>query len=522
VHWLVRLISLGRGVAQRLPYCDKYQLLRPSGELILLNRTIKKTRMINRQNVPIQSGFHRRHGGLFSATQQGLDIIAVVCSLYFLTLWVNNRIGVQYQVLALVAGLLVLVVYRWSETYSNLRLGGILDDARALLQPWIAVLLCLITLGFLTKTTQLFSRQVIISWAVLGYMSQVAVHSVVRITLRALRERGFNLRYAAVVGMGDQAGKFAERLRANPWLGIEVVGRIDAQRSCDGVGPSVETGALPYLGHIGNIEAVTRDNNIDMIYIALPLTAADALEDTAEAVMRLSIDTHWVPDIEAFQLINHGVWQVDGQPVIALSDTPYDGFKHVFKWLEDKVLAFMLLMFFLVPMIIIGVSVKLSSPGPVFFRQIRHGLNGKTFRIWKFRTMKVHNERRGVVTQAIPNDSRITAVGAFLRRSSLDELPQLINVLRGDMSLVGPRPHALEHNQYYGSRIAAYMLRHRIKPGITGLAQINGFRGRTPTDDDMRKRVHYDIFYINNWSPWLDVKILFLTAGWLITKRDAY
>ena len=480
--------------------------------------------MLIREDLPIRGGFLRRYGGLLSALQHGLDLVAVVASLYLATYWRTGGFAVQYQVLAIVAGLTVAVVYRWTGTYSNLRFGGILEDAKALLQPWLIVLVCLVILAFLTKTTELFSRKVVVLWAVAGYMSQVLVHSLIRVSLRTLRERGFNRRYAAIIGTDGAARRFAERLLANPWLGVDVVGLITSAE-WDGYDDPADAPELRIrrLGSLEDLEAIVSSHSLDMLYIALPVSIPGAIEKAAQATMRISINTHWVPDLDMFQLINHSVSQVGGQPVITLFDTPFSGFRSFFKWFEDNVGAALLLVIFSLPMALIAAAVKLTSPGPVFFLQRRHGLDGRAFDIIKFRTMVVHeHDRHEPLVQAYPDDPRVTALGAFLRRTSLDELPQLINVVLGHMSLVGPRPHALEHNEYYRQRIHAYMLRHRIKPGMTGLAQVYGYRGETPSDEDMRRRIQYDILYINNWSPWLDIKILFLTLACVFNRHNAY
>jgi putative colanic acid biosynthesis UDP-glucose lipid carrier transferase len=233
------------------------------------------------------------------------------------------------------------------------------------------------------------------------------------------------------------------------------------------------------------------------------------------------VAVHWVPDIFSLRLINHSVREIAGMPVLTLSETPLTGTSLLAKSIEDLLLSAVILVAISPLLMIIALLIKLDSPGPVFFRQERMGWNGKTFKIWKFRTMYVHQPEGGVIKQAERGDPRITRVGAILRRSSLDELPQILNVLVGEMSLVGPRPHAVQHDVEYAQRIAAYFSRHNIKPGITGLAQVRGYRGETREIGQMMRRVESDIEYINNWSVWLDLSILLRTAT-VFSGKNAY
>ena len=229
----------------------------------------------------------------------------------------------------------------------------------------------------------------------------------------------------------------------------------------------------------------------------------------------------WIPDLQSLTLLNHSVSEIEGLPAIHLNESPHTAYPTAAttKALLDRAIA-LLAIFALSPLLLAtAAAVKLSSPGPVLFKQKRHGWNGKIIKVWKFRSMRQHNDAQ--VKQASREDPRITRVGRFIRRTSIDELPQLFNVLQGHMSLVGPRPHAVAHNDYYTGKIDAYMARHRIKPGITGLAQISGCRGETETLDKMEKRVELDLAYINNWSLWLDIKILVKTPFTLLSK-DIY
>jgi putative colanic acid biosynthesis UDP-glucose lipid carrier transferase len=275
------------------------------------------------------------------------------------------------------------------------------------------------------------------------------------------------------------------------------------------------------LGTLPDLMDVIRDHSVRTVYFAIPLNASEVIEELYFKLLDQHVAVHWVPDIFSLRLVNHAVSEIAGVPVLTLSETPLLGTRRLLKQLEDASLSALLLVLFGPLMLLIALAVRLDSPGPVFFRQARLGWGGKTFHIWKFRSMYVHQPEGGTVKQASRGDPRITRVGAILRRTSLDELPQILNVLRGEMSLVGPRPHAIQHDHEYARQISHYFARHNIKPGITGLAQVRGFRGETHRLEQMVLRVESDIEYINNWSLWMDLAILLRTFK-AFTGANAY
>lgn len=285
--------------------------------------------------------------------------------------------------------------------------------------------------------------------------------------------------------------------------------------------PVLASDAPRVVGAQDELLELIEAHDIRRLYITLPLCEAAKIEAMYVDLLGANVDVVWVPDLNSLTLLNHSVKVVDGLPAIYLNESPLTSrpTAALSKSLVEKTVAFLAIIALSPLLLIIALAVKLNSPGPVFFKQDRHGWNGKVIKVWKFRSMRVHDDRE--VKQASRNDSRITAVGRFIRRTSLDELPQLFNVLQGHMALVGPRPHAVAHNNYYSGKILAYMARHRIKPGITGLAQISGCRGETDTIDKMQKRVEIDLQYINSWSLWLDLKILVKTPFTLLSK-DIY
>lgn len=264
------------------------------------------------------------------------------------------------------------------------------------------------------------------------------------------------------------------------------------------------------------------DKGIKEVWISLPLSRGGELKSILYAFRFLTIDVRFFPELTDLPLINHRVSEVAGLYAIDLNYSPLDGLSRIIKRLEDLLIGGAISILIFPLCILIALTIKLTSPGPVLFKQYRTGINGKKFKIYKFRSMKVHDETAGVVTQATKRDPRITKIGAFLRKTSLDELPQFFNVLQGRMSIVGPRPHALAHNVYYMQLVESYMQRHKVKPGITGWAQISGLRGETDTVDKMKERVQYDLWYIKNWSIFLDLKIIFMTIIYGFVNKNAY
>jgi len=274
-------------------------------------------------------------------------------------------------------------------------------------------------------------------------------------------------------------------------------------------------------GTLPQLIAEAKHGDFDEIFIALPMRAEMKTKILVQALADTSTQVQYVPDIFTFNLINSRIRDIGGIPVISVYDTPLDSVGRVLKRFEDIALSTLILALIAVPMLCIAAVVKLSSPGPVLFRQRRYGLNGEEIMVWKFRTMTVCEDGNDV-RQATRGDTRITRVGSFLRKTSLDELPQFINVIHGTMSIVGPRPHAVAHNEMYRNEIEGYMQRHLVKPGITGWAQINGWRGETDTTEKMQKRVEYDMHYIRNWSIWFDLKIILLTILRGFVGRNVY
>lgn len=420
---------------------------------------------------------------------------------------------------ALLAGvLLTLVVFSELGVYRTWRAGARSAMYGRLLLGWAVVLGVLASISYLSKTGEDFSRLWFAYWAGIGLFGLVAMRLLGRSLLKALHARGIGVRRVAIVGPADACEAVKKRVANLPWVGFQVV----VVCTPDSIAESGESGAHQQLPSIEALAMSLQTHRIDEIWLTWPMREEARIREATDLLGDSVVNIRWVPDIFSFRLLNHGVTELAGMPMLDLSVTPISGINWLVKEVEDKVLASVILVLISPILLAVAAGVKLSSPGPVLFRQVRHGWDGRRIEVWKFRSMKLHEEGAGHVTQATRGDSRITSFGAFLRKTSLDELPQFFNVLQGRMSIVGPRPHAVAHNEQYKQLIPHYLLRHRMKPGITGWAQVNGLRGETDTLDKMRARVEYDLYYIEHWSVWFDLRIVAQTALKMFFDRSAY
>lgn len=357
-----------------------------------------------------------------------------------------------------------------------------------------------------------------IAWFFITWIVLIFYRSCVRKFLRRARMKGHNIRRVAIVGTGELAGELAARIRRNPWMGLQIEGFFDESTA---IKDSVTESDVCRVSNLDKLIERARKKDFDRIYIALPITRQSCINDLVEKLSDTTCTVLYVPDVFTFELLSSRVDNLNGLPLINIYSTPMNGLNRVLKRGFDLVVSIVILFIIIIPMIAIAVAIKFTSKGPVFFKQTRYGIQGKPIKVWKFRSMTVM-EDGNVITQAKPNDCRLTPIGRFLRCTSLDELPQFINVIQGTMSIVGPRPHAIAHNEEYRKLINGYMLRHMVKPGITGWAQINGWRGETDTLDKMEKRIQYDLEYIRNWSVFLDLRILLLTIVKGFYGKTAY
>lgn len=377
----------------------------------------------------------------------------------------------------------------------------------------------LLTVAFATKTGDDYSRVVSLVWFLLA----PTLISLVRYSSRRLsgelHKRGIATRSVHIVGATKMGALIAQRIMDDPTSGMRVAGYFD-DRDPERLHAMPESLGPP-LGRLNDLLELARKAHVDIVYIALPLRAESRISDIVRKLADSTASVYVVADFLVFDLV-HAQWSnVQGLPVVSVFESPFYGVNGWLKRVEDLVLGTIILSLIALPMAFIALGVKLSSAGPVFFRQRRYGLNGEEIRVLKFRTMTV-TEDGPSVTQAKKDDQRVTRFGRFLRRTSLDELPQFINVMMGEMSIVGPRPHAVSHNEMYRRMIHGYMLRHKVKPGITGWAQVNGWRGETDTVEKMEQRVNHDLHYIQNWGLLFDLKIIFKTVFGSGTRQNAY
>jgi Undecaprenyl-phosphate glucose phosphotransferase len=392
--------------------------------------------------------------------------------------------------------------------YRPWRMGTVLRETKDAMIAWMAVPLALFAFWFFTKTAVHHSRVASFAWFVLTPLFLCAVRVGVRSFLRILRTKGRNIHRVAILGCTKDAERLAEAIEVRPWLGLDLSGVYD-DRSED----RRHVAKHPRCSVIGTSDDLVQachQGKLDAVYVALPLRAEVRTAEILAALADTTVSVYLVADLLYYSLLTAQWSQVGNVPVVSLHDSPFQGIVGWVKRIEDLVLGSLIVLLTTIPMLCIAVAIKIKSPGPIFFRQSRYGLCGKHIRILKFRTMTVCEDGPDIV-QVTKDDTRVTKLGKFLRRTSLDEFPQFLQVLTGELSLVGPRPHAVAHNEKYRAIIHGYMLRHTVKPGITGWAQVNGWRGETVEVGKMEERVRHDMEYIRNWNLLLDLKIIFLT-----------
>jgi putative colanic acid biosynthesis UDP-glucose lipid carrier transferase len=388
-----------------------------------------------------------------------------------------------------------------------------------LLFEWSCVVGVLLFLGFAVKAAALYSRPMLLLWCfstpVVLLAAEIFKNQIVRALTGALTGSHAKVQKYVVIGANELGMELTRRARNT--CGSILAGYFD-DRDPDRL-PSECRNQL--LGTCAGVVKFVQENAVDSVYIALPVSAAPRMTNLLNELRDTTASVYFLPDIFSFDVIQARVVEIDGMPVVSICDTPFNGTSALLKRGMDIVLSSIALLLAWPVLLVIAIGVKLSSAGPVLFKQRRYGLNGEEILVYKFRSMRVC-EDGAKVTQATRIDKRVTPFGSFLRRTSLDELPQIFNVVQGKMSVVGPRPHAVAHNEQYRKLINGYMIRHKVRPGITGWAQVNGLRGETETIDKMRKRVEYDLDYLRHWSIWMDLKIVLKTIKLIANDSQAY
>jgi len=462
-------------------------------------------------------GITHKHSTGFSFILRSIDSFIIMASLLgiFLLSHAEKIRFNEYLILGLVSVIAVQFISEFSHLYRSYRGEPITHEFITIWKTWIIVVAIPLVFGFITKQTEGYSRIVLTTWVVLVPLLICIQRSITRQLLQGIRNMGVNHRYAGICGDSEQALALAETINATRESGIRLTGiYVDSQHD--------DTSSITPIGSVADMIKLSQAGELDIVYLALPLHEIQRTNEIIRELANSTVNLYVVPSFDAYDLFRSPVSSIGNIPLLSVFDTPIQGIDGAIKRIEDIILGSIALLLAIIPMTIIGIAVKLTSPGSILFKQRRYGIDGKPFDVWKFRTMAVCENSEVSIEQAQKDDSRITKFGSFLRRTSLDELPQLLNVLQGNMSLVGPRPHAVAHNEEYRKLIHGYMLRHKVKPGITGLAQIRGWRGETDTLEKMEKRIESDLEYIRNWSIALDLKILFLTFLHGFIHKNAY
>jgi putative colanic acid biosynthesis UDP-glucose lipid carrier transferase len=470
----------------------------------------------------MQPGILREHAALVGILYRGADILILLIAtlvMYDLRFPYDPMPG-QYWLAIVLMILVSQSAFTISGIYKPRRGRSITYELYILVIAWSVATVSLATLAFLTRTGEWYSRLWFGFTIGSSLLGMALVRVLARIVLQRLRAAGRNLRNVVIIGAGSLGADVARNINENTWVGLRPTAFFDDDPEVQGsriqgvkVRGKVDD-VYPYIesARLGKEED---GSPVDQVWIALPLRAESRIQEVCARLLDTSVSVSFVPNIFGFQLLNQSVDQFAELPLVNLSSSGMSGYKPLLKALEDLVLGTLILILISPILLILSIAIKLNSKGPIIYRQTRYGIDGREIVIWKFRTMDVCEDDEEY-RQASQDDERVTGLGRFLRRTSLDELPQFINVLQGRMSIVGPRPHPVLQNETYRSRIPGYMLRHKIKPGITGLAQVSGYRGATETDDKMQKRIDLDIKYIREWSIWLDLKIVIKSIfyGW--------
>lgn len=457
---------------------------------------------------------------MFGMAIRGLDIVIVVLGAFIAH---SLRYGSEWvwtdtdAFLIAFSCALTLLLFPAFGIYDSWRGKPLIGLVWRIVIGWLMAVSLALLLMFALHRAGIISRLWVTQWVVIVGIMLVAIRGIVHLILRRLRRGGYNQKAVALVGSIAYTEALLQRIHYVPQAGFRPLCILDERGAA-----VTQVHGLPVFSEFAELVRRVRKREIHEIWLALPLTEEGAIMRCLREFRNDFVNIRFMPDVRSLPLFNHSLVDVLGIPAINLAASPVTGIEMLPKLVFDRLFSFVVLVALSPLFLVIALLIKCTSRGPVFFKQKRKGIDGREFEIYKFRSMKVHSEAHGQITQARKSDPRITPVGAFLRKTSLDELPQFINVLKGDMSVVGPRPHALEHDNLYKDLVDGYMYRYRIKPGITGWAQINGLRGETDRVEKMEARVKFDLFYIQHWSFWLDLKIVWMTMYKGFIGKNAY
>ncbi len=447
---------------------------------------------------------------VLSLVESLIGPVAIISSLLALAFYFDGEIDPAYLIVSVVV---FALTYPGNSRLQRPLFGSLVD----IVTSWLGIAALLLVTGWATHFIGNFTDEVVIAWLWAAPLSELAVHLTLRAAAPTLLKLSGPPRHALIVGMNEQGLALADRISSSRYSRIELKGFVDGRDA------SRLPADTPYrlLGKMDRLAALARSHHAELIYLSLPMASQPRILQVLDDLKDTTASIYFAPDMFVTDLIQGRTSAVCGLPVISVCETPFKGSDGIVKRASDIVLALLILTLMAPLLALIALAVKLSSPGPIIFKQRRYGLGGEEIYVYKFRSMTC-TEDGGAIRQAQHNDERVTRLGAFLRRSSLDELPQFVNVLQGRMSIVGPRPHAVAHNELYRKLIKGYMVRHKVKPGITGWAQINGFRGETDTLDKMQGRIALDLDYLRNWSLRLDIHIILKTIRLVLKDQKAY
>jgi putative colanic acid biosynthesis UDP-glucose lipid carrier transferase len=448
--------------------------------------------------------------GILNLVEAFVDPTAIIASLLLVVLFEKSQLTPQYLILSL----LTFAISFPGDGQLNMPLAS---KIRHIYFDWVIKVALLAFFGYASRYLRYFDSHVLLIWLWLAPASQVAAHILVRRMAPLILKIQGETKYAIIAGANEQGAELAARIKEDPYSDINILGFFDDRNT-----PRL---ARPYecrrLGSLSDLPRFVNENKVPLIYLSLPMSTQPRILSLLDQLRDTTASIYFLPDIFVTDLIQGRVSTTAGLPVVAVCESPFTGFNGLTKRTSDIILALLILCLISPLMLFISLGIRASSPGPIIFKQRRYGLDGKEIIVYKFRSMTVCDDGN-TIQQARKTDGRVTPLGAFLRKTSLDELPQFINVLQGRMSIVGPRPHAVAHNEEYRKLIKGYMVRHKVKPGITGWAQVNGYRGETEILDKMKKRIDYDLEYLRNWSLKLDLYIIAKTIVVVFKDRNAY
>lgn len=468
----------------------------------------------------MKQGILQAHASIISFFSQLIDLVIIP-----LFLWGGLILmGDDFSALSLVSGGLIASVFfqfmaNVRGLYLSMRGESIRSEINKSLKYWFVSFLLAAVIIYVFTPEGHDIKGLLALWFIVVSIYFIFSRLLLRSFLRFIRSRGFNQRKVIIVGAGEVGTLLANNICECTEFGLTIKGFYD--NDCEKKYVNAKEQSLDILGDLNDLINPEAIQGVDRVYITLSMEQMPYIQKLVSFLANSTCSVIYVPDVFSFDLLNSRMGHLNGIPTISIYDTPMEGANLMVKRIEDIVLATLILVLISPLMILIAIAIKLTTPGPIFFKQNRYGVDGKLIEVWKFRSMTVMDNGDNIV-QATKGDSRITKLGAFLRQTSLDEFPQFFNVLQGDMSIVGPRPHAIAHNEEYRTLIGGYMLRHKVKPGITGWAQINGWRGETDTLDKMQKRIEFDLHYISHWSLYWDIKIIIKTIFKGFVDKNAY